>query len=413
MKIVTLNSEQFDNYAKQHRYRNYFQTSSYANVMSNFGYSTHFLGIINNQNKLIGATLLLYKNYFMGKKIAYAPRGILYNYDNSESVIEMAQLIKKVLSKQGFMLLRIDPYIPLTIRDQNGTIMNFNNKGTSIIENLKNANFIYKGKTLFFETEKPRWEALVLLNKDIREIYEKFDKRIRNKINKSLNSGIEVTIDENKDVTKLYKFLKGDKPLSYYKSIVNNFNENVEIYYAKINPETFVLNSKKTYEKEVMDNEQLAQKIQDMNLTTKERESYLNKKMESDKLLSVYKSNMISSTNLLKENPDGIIIAGALIINYDNAAFLFTEGQNEKYSNLNANYLLKWKLIEDYNNKGFKYLNLDGIVGEFEKENEYSGLNDNKLSFNSTITEYIGEFDLVLNSFYYNLFKKANKKKEK
>ena len=116
MKIVTLNSEQFDNYANQHRYRNYFQTSSYANIMANFGYGTHFLGIVNNQNKLIGATLLIYKTYFMGKKIAYAPRGILYNYDNAESVIEMAQLIKKILSKQGFMLLRIDPYIPLTIR---------------------------------------------------------------------------------------------------------------------------------------------------------------------------------------------------------------------------------------------------------------------------------------------------------
>ena len=32
----------------------------------------------------------------------------------------------------------------------------------------------YKGKTLFFETEKPRWEALVLLNRDDREIFAKF-----------------------------------------------------------------------------------------------------------------------------------------------------------------------------------------------------------------------------------------------
>ena len=51
--------------------------------------------------------------------------------------------------------------------------MNFNNKGNTIIENLKKAGFKYKGKTLYFETEKPRWEALVVLQRDIREIFAK------------------------------------------------------------------------------------------------------------------------------------------------------------------------------------------------------------------------------------------------
>ena len=58
-----------------------------------------------------------------------------------------AEKLKKILSKQGFMLLRIDPYIPLTIRDSDGNIMNFNNKGNQIIESLKKAGFNYKGKT--------------------------------------------------------------------------------------------------------------------------------------------------------------------------------------------------------------------------------------------------------------------------
>ena len=59
------------------------------------------------------------------------------------------------------MMLRMDPYIPLTIRDKDGAIINFNNKGNEIIENIKSAGFSYKGKTLFFETEKPRWESAV------------------------------------------------------------------------------------------------------------------------------------------------------------------------------------------------------------------------------------------------------------
>ena len=164
MKIVTLNSKQFDNFAKNHRYRNFYQTSAYGSLMTKFGYNIHYLGIVSDTNKLIGATLILYKNIFMNNKIAYAPRGILFNYENIDDLEDVIKKIKQVLGKQGFMLLRIDPYIPLTIRDYNGTIMNFNNQGNKIIENLKSTGFEYKGKTTTFETEKPRWESLIILN---------------------------------------------------------------------------------------------------------------------------------------------------------------------------------------------------------------------------------------------------------
>ena len=105
--------------------------------------------------------------------------------------------------------------------------------------------------------------------------------------------------------------------------------------------------------------------------------------------------------------------AGAMVIKYDNAAYIYTEGVDSAYSNINAGALIKWQLIEDYNALGFKYINLNAIVGDFEnknpKKNPYLGLNESKLSFNATVTEYIGEFDIVLNSFAYNVYKKMNK----
>ena len=413
MKIVKLSSAQFDKFASTHRYRNYFQTSMYANVMIKFGYHAQFLGMVNDDNKLMGATLIIYKEVFMGNKIAYAPHGILFNYEDPDNVKELTLKLKKVLGKQGFMLLRIDPYVPLTIRDYEGNIMNFNNKGNSIIDNLNKSGFNYKGKNLYFETEKPRWEALVLLQKDIREIFAKIDKRTRNKIRKASNSGVEVVKNEERDVTNLFNFVgkKEKKPLSYYKTLIDKFESNIEIYYAKINTETFLINSRRNYEKEVEYNETLAEKVQDMSLDPKERNGYLNKKMESDKLITTYKNHLLKATDLLKSNPDGIIIGGAMIIKYDNAAYLISEGIDESYGYLNAGYLLKWQLINDYNIQGLKYLNLNGVVGDFENENEFSGLNESKLGFNAIITEYIGEFDIVLNNFTYNLYKKMNKDK--
>ena len=380
--------------------------------MKKFGYHSQYLGIVNENNKLIGATLIIYKEVFMGSRMAYAPRGPLFNYENEEDIKELVEKLKKVLGKQGFMLLRIDPYIPMTIRDYEGNIMNFNNKGNTIIDNLKKAGFIYKGKTLYFETEKPRWEALVILQRDIREIFSKADKRTRNKIRRATNSGIEIIKDSNKNINKLYSFVKKKekKPLAYFKKICESFGDNVEIYYAKINTETFLINSRRNYEKETEYNALLAQKIQEGIQDEKERNNNINKKMESDKLIATYKNSLLKATELLKNNPDGIIVAGAMIIKYDNAAYLFAEGIDEEYSYLNASYLIKWQLINDYNSQGLKYLNLNGIAGEFENENSYNGLNESKLGFNTTITEYVGEFDIILNTFKYNLYKKMNKK---
>lgn len=415
MKIVKLNPAQFDRFASNHRYRNYYQTSMYGSVMSKFGYRCQYLGVVNEYNKLIGASLVIYKEVWRKNKIAYAPRGFLFNYEDKEQTEELASLLKRTLGKQNFMLMRMDPFIPLSVRDTEGNIMNTNDAGNDIIHNLEDAGFDYLGKNLYFETEKPRWEALVMLQRDVRDIFARLDKRTRNKIRKAKGNGLVVVKDESQNINRLYQYVgkKDHKPLSFYREMVNNFGKDIDIFYAKIRTESYVVNSRRNYEKEQEYNDNLAERIQDISLDPKEREAFLNKKMESDKLITAYKNSLLKATDLLKQRPEGIIVAGAMVIKYDNAAYIFTEGVDSSYSAINASTLMKWQLIETYNEQGFKYINLNAIVGDFEnknpKKNPYIGLNESKLGFNATVTEYIGEFDIVLNSFSYNLYKKVNK----
>ncbi len=411
MKIVGINKEQFDQFSKKHKYKNYYQSIEYGNTMMKFGYNVQYLGIINERKTLIGATLLMYKDVFLNYKIAYAPRGILFNYERDYEVKDLVENLKKILGKQGFILLRIDPLIPSTIRDSKGNIMNFNNQYNTIMKNLVDAGFRHKGKTLFFEDEKPRWQSLILLNKDIRQIFNRFDKRTRHKIRKAANSGVEIY--KSNDIDILYQFIKRKtkKPIRYYKELMNNFKDNIDIYYARLNTEIYVVNSRRAYEREMSKNDEMAREIQKEISEGKKNDTLLNKKMESDKLLNVYKNNLVKATNLLKKFPNGIVLAGSFIIKYDNAAYVIIDGFDKKYTSLNASYLIKWKMVDDYNKQGFKYINLNGVVGEFEKKNKFSGLNEMKLGFGSTITEYIGEFDIVLNNFGYNLYQRFNKNK--
>ncbi len=66
-----------------------------------------------------------------------------------------------------------------------------------------------------------------------------------------------------------------------------------------------------------------------------------------------------------------------------NAAFLIIEGLNSKFKSLNPSYLMKWELISKYKNMNLKYINFNGVSGDFEHITEYSGLNEMKLGFQS------------------------------
>ena len=59
MKIITLNEQEFDEFAKSHKYSNYYQTSSYGNTMKDNGFSIHYLCFKVDSNKLIVSSLIV------------------------------------------------------------------------------------------------------------------------------------------------------------------------------------------------------------------------------------------------------------------------------------------------------------------------------------------------------------------
>jgi len=416
MKIITLNEQAFDSFATTHKYKNYYQTSSYGKLMSKQGLKTHYIGIVDETNHIIGASLIIYKEVFMNKKIAYAPRGILFDYNNESLVSELAKKLKQVLGNQNFILFKMDPYIPATIRNKRGLVSNMNKSINDIMANLKKAGFKYKGQNNFFENEHVRFESVLLLNdRNIRDIYISFTKRTKHKINKASASGVMIVKDEHKNTSFLYNLIKNktNKTQEYYQNLVNFYENKANVYYALLDTNAFVISTKKTYEHELEKNEYLSKKIQahSINLNRPISQRLLNYKMESDKLLNIYKNQLVLATELLEKYPKSIIIGGAITITYDNAVYLIEEGYDKKYSNLCCNYLTRWFIINEAKQKNYKYFNMNAMVGDFRTKNPYTNLNENKLGFGTIPTEYIGEFDLVLDNFNYKIYQNFGKDK--
>ena len=58
MKICNIEKEQFDSFAKKHKYRNYYQSFMYSRIMSKFNYEVSYIVITeDNDDRLIGCLL--------------------------------------------------------------------------------------------------------------------------------------------------------------------------------------------------------------------------------------------------------------------------------------------------------------------------------------------------------------------
>ena len=402
MKIITLTEEKFTEFANNHKYKNFYQTINYAKVMKSEGYDYHLLGFTNNSNDLIGATMILYKKIFFNYKIAYAPFGFLIDYSDSDLVEEITNKLKILLLKQKFVYLKINPKIHCSERDKKGNIISYNPEVNDILEILQKNQYIHNGFNNYFENEKPRWNAIVKLTSSNENLYKNLSKQTKNKISQATRHGIEIIEGTEDDLETVFNFIKRKhkRNFKYYKNLIKEFDKDAILYLAKINTESYIIQSKDAYENELAINEEYNQKLQELSIKNKDITNIINKKMESDKRLTNYQNNLVQATNLFSKYPDGIVIGGLIAIKYQNGINLIIEGFDKRYTNFNSNYLLKWELIKKFNQEEYGYFNLNGIVGEFKEANKYSGLNEMKLGYNATAIEYIGEFDLIINKIW-------------
>ena len=404
MLIKNLNEQEFDSFAKKHKYSSYYQSSSYGYLMSNYGLKPMYLGIYEGSS-LIGASLILYKAPVMGFKYGYAPRGLLIDYTNYNDVINITKVLKNYLFKERFIILKIDPLVLSTKQNKKGEIIELNERKNNIMETLKAANYYHCGYNNNFEALKPRWLAYLNLKKDEFELFNSFSKAVKNKIKKSMRLGVEVYKD-NTALEKIYPFIekKGNYSLEYYKDLLNCFGNKAEIYVAKINSEMFVENSKMLYEKELEYNGYLNNIISRDGYKGKNPKDTLNKKMESDKLLVNYKEYLVQSIDLLRDYPDGLIIAGAIVIKQEDTIHLVIDGYSKDYGRCCPLYLIRWQIIKDYLNSQYSYFEMNAVTGIFEN-NPYKNLNNVKFGYGAIAHEYIGEFNLIVNNPMYNLYK--------
>ena len=165
MYIKKLTNEEFNTFTDNFMYSSIYQTSEYGNIMGTQNYETMNLGLIDD-NKIVAATLVLIEKRNMFK-YAYAPKGFLIDYSDNYLTSEFTKKIKEYLGKQKIIAIKINPMIVRSSYDYNTNTLNINPNFDTQLNFLKQLGYFHLGFNNLFESFKPRYEAIIDLNKPI------------------------------------------------------------------------------------------------------------------------------------------------------------------------------------------------------------------------------------------------------
>ena len=412
MKLKNLSIFEFDNYSFNHPLSSYHQSSSYALMMAEQGYDYDLLGLVDDDDNIHAASLILSKRLGMFNRYGYAPKGFLIDYYDSELISEFTKLLKKYYYKKNFAFIKINPEISIGNVDYENKKVTYNKN--QIIENtLINLGFRKLEGNKRFETKIPKYSAIQILKKtNLKTV----SKNTRNKINKSIRNGLSLVKGNRDQIEILYQFIKKKKdyPIEHYYNYYNAFSkkDEIDIFLVKINFEECLINLREKYEEELERNNKLVAKV--MNKPT---EDNLRRKLDSDNALNAYNEALAETTNYLAQAKEAFI-AGAITIKYKNRVNILISGYDQDFKKYCPNYFLHYKLIEYYKDD-YDFMDLNGITGDFTKENPYKGLDEFKMGFKPMAFENIGEYDYIINDGLYKSMEQSGqlakefKRKEK
>ena len=407
MYIKELTNKEFNDFTDTYNTYSIYQTSEYGFIMNNQKYTSIFLGMIDN-DKIVAASLILIEKTAMFK-YAYAPKGFLIDYNNKYLVEEFTKLIKEYLNKKKIMAIKINPMIIRSSTDYINNITYNNEAFDEQMSFLKKLGFYHLGFNNLFEAFKPRFEAIVDISKPINEVFANTTDELKEKVKYADNCGIRVVKGKPEEIDYLYEEIKNIYPMGkkYFEDILYFFKNRdlVDYHYTKLDTNEYLRNVQIKYQSQIDICSELNSKL--FENVGKDNEEIINQKIIEENKLNELKKELVYATNLLKENPDGIITSTCITTKYKDEVYLFIDCYNKEFKRFNPKHLMIWKLIEMYNKQGFKRFNLGGITNPKIDNKKYNNLNEFKLSFNARCIEYIGDLELITNNAYYSLYRNS------
>lgn len=381
--------------ADEEEYRKFFNKSPYTFVTQNYNWDkvksdwTSEKIIIKNGNKVVCTALLLFKKIpFTKWKLCYIPRGPLLDWTNKEEVKICLDLIKEYGRSRKAFVIKIDPYLK---------------EDEEMINYIDSLGYKHQGYKKNFSYINPRYNMVTDLSKG-EEVFNDFYKNIKYKVRKAEKNDLELVEGKLNEVNDFYELVKTTgsrnefniRQKEYFYRLLSNLKEEAKLYFVR-------LDLNKLLEKQKEGLKDLAKERE------KSKNPNSNNFLNSEKNL---KETIKRAEELLKEGKTYINLTGNIMVYSGKHAEDLYAGSSNEFRNLSPNYFMKQELMKIAIKDGMEDFNFGGVSGytNGEKEDTAPGLYEFKKVFASEMVTLCGEFDYVINKFWYFLFKKIIKK---
>lgn len=420
MKLKKLTKKEFKTFADKNPEITFHQTEEWANLKKVNNWDAHYIGLEDDNKKIVAGALLLSKTLpIIKKKMFYSPRGFLIDYNNKELLKKFTEEIKKYAKTENAIFIKIDPFVEYQEHDNNGDIVKngYNNKDA--VENLKSLGYKFFGFNLMQDTLQPRWMHVIeTKDRNLDDVMKDMESKTRQILRKNEKCGIttrEITRDELpifKDIMKHTSDRREfvDRPLSYYEAMWDALHDSgiLKILIAEIDFNKYEKNTLE--EKEEIENN-LKDRIykKEKNILKMNEKKYNSSNKQDEEAIKRLEKQLEKIKELKDEYGDKEILGGILFLIYGNEVLSLHGGSHAKLMQFQSAYTIHFEGVKMAVEGNYNRYNFYGITGDFRKENPLYGLYLFKKSFGGHVVELIGEYDLIVSKFWYTLYNLAFK----
>ena len=371
MKLdLNVSEKEFNEFVLNSKPTNIMQTSYWAKV-KDVDWKPHFL-TFKEDEKIVASALLLERKAFLGHAMFYCSRGFILDYNDETVFKEVISLAKQYVKEKKGFVLKFDPEIPLFKKDSRTLdIIEDNTKTFEMISRYAKSTGLTKDMDGTFQ---PRFQMVVNLNYG--DLRDKVKAKKRRLVNDSYleTRGFKIIDNTNlegiKEFARLSKLTELKQGVAlrneeYFIKMYDAFkaNDYIKVYMAQVDVDELI-----EYNKTIKDNEEEINRLEKI----KEVEGSI---INTNAIICIYGTKMVQ---------------------------MFYGASDDKFSKYKAGYKLHYQAIEDAKENGYDYFNLGGVPGTLD-----DGLYRFKAEYHPELFEYVGDFDLVNNSFIYTLFRKG------
>lgn len=388
---LELSTQEHDDFVKKSDQTNLFQSSSWAKIKDNWG--NERIGFYKD-GQLVASASILIRPLPLGFSMLYIPRGPIMDYTNKELVSFVLKTLKKFGRSKRALFVKFDPYILLSHRQIDQEPIT-NTQAQAIVANLQEAGCEWIGLTTdMAENIQPRFQANIL-----KEYFsdDQLSKSTKQAVRTSLNKGVQVSFGHLEfldQFSELMKKTESRKSISlrgreYYKKLLETYPDSSYITLAQLDLE-------KRQEALLFQKQKLEEEMAKFTEKTK-ASKVKNHQQELDRILD----ELTFLEPKLQTGQKTVSLAGTLTIVFEQASENLYAGLDEEFRRYQPAIVTWYETAKHSFSRGAIYHNMGGIENNLD-----GGLFNYKSKFNPVIEEFIGEFNLPVNTLLYKLSSK-------